>query len=388
MDFRILHEYSTLKKIRYTRQSTCDDNIEVPVATLNQLAVHALAAIHAACTHPDIRGKRGALVWASTGSGKTACCTCIIDAFWSYTKFDKLVIVSSPSAMRSNPPENYYRFARMFPRFSSASSMEELKDAFDKRGVFFTTFAKLAHYSGVYRPSVSGEKFRKKTGSTVFIVDEAHTMFKPLPTQRQEMKAVLETLFGEHGTGDIFFLMTATPGESRSEVLKLLNMLRNTAEIGKLQAPQNTEQCIEFVKQCSLMISRYDAFDDTGIYPSVRVVDIMLPMSYEQYVRYREAVIKTSREDTDFDELKRRQRLDKLYASARRFANSLYQVDVKRPLKMSSAKLPELLSRIMSHPEGNALRLLRIRRHARPRWTGSTCYRVCAGAIWGVRPRG
>lgn len=348
-----LESYSQITGIPFARRASCADGLSA--LSRNQLAVHALASMHAMPLEDDRRptdmvGKRGALVFHATGSGKTCCVVCIVDAFWDAdTEWPGgVVVVTSPAALKSNPEANYQRCCAMLPRFAGMTA-SEIARRFARRKVQFTTFAKLAHQTGVYRPSLKARGYTRKP--TVFIVDEAHLLFRPLPTQRNEMRAVLDVLFGDQSEPtDKFFLLTATPGETRTDVLKLLNILRDPTVLPRLTPPATPQECRAFVADVSYMVSRYDPSFDSDIFPTVSVQDVRLPMKGRQYARYREAVVKTAQEDRDYDALKRAQRLEKLYASARRFSNVLFQVDPADPLASASVKLPELLRRVSTAP--------------------------------------
>lgn len=339
MDAHYLRGYSSASGIAYQSATVCDGRLTS--AAPNQLAVHALARAYAQDDNTT-RGKLGALIWASPGSGKTGCVAMVADAFWDVSSFKRIVLVTSPAALRANPPAAYHRYAALLPRFSGAPP-DKIASAFAARGVVFTTFAKLAHATGVHRPSSTRVLQRTRT---VYIVDEAHTMFRPLPTQRAEMRAVLRTLFSG-ASEDRFFFMTATPGESTAEVLAMLNMLRDPAVLPPLRAPRSAQEASVFVEQCRFMVSRYDAARDVhGLYPSVRFLNARLPMGQAQFARYREAIQKTAPADTDYDALKAAQKLERFYASARRFSNILYQVDASQPIAAASSKLPELVRRV------------------------------------------
>lgn len=350
MDAAFLELYSKHRFIEYTMNSTCSNQLSK--VTSGQLAVHALASMYASSkndNNPILKGKRGAIVYWSTGAGKACACSCIIDAFWDEPdRYPDIILVTSPAALRSNPPENFHKCAKMLPRFSKAS-LQGVDEAYAKRGVKFTTFAKLAHYTGVHKPSRNAAKYVRRP--TLFIIDEAHTMFRPLQSQREEMKAVLNVLFGtDSNRQDKFFLLTATPGETTQEVLKMINILRDTTAISPLALPKNNHEAAAFIKECRFLVSRFDARKNRDVYPRIIFHDIRLPMSIDQYMRYREAIAKTFADDKDYDELKRQERLQRLYASARRFCNVLFQVDPKKPLETASSKLPEILKLILGHP--------------------------------------
>lgn len=337
-----LRKYALTRGIDYSENIEChnddDDLRNTKVLSLNQLSVHAIASSYAA-NDIRLRGKRGALVFHETGSGKTCCVSCIIDAFWDTPL--RIFVVSSPSAMKSNPPANYHRCCVMLPRFAGDSE-DSIAKQFSKRHVEFVTFAVLAHRTGVYRASRKARDFG--TDPCLFIIDEAHTIFRPLPNQRNEMHAVMDVLLTRNQK-DRIFLLTATPGESRSDIVRMLDVLRDPTILPPLFVPKDADEAKKFVSQIDHSISRFDTRFESS-YPTVEIQDVRLPMSVRQYQRYREAVASTKVADRRYTELKRQQKLSRLYASARRFSNALYRIDPSDPLGVVSCKLPEILRRI------------------------------------------
>jgi hypothetical protein len=347
MNADFLLRYATDSDLPTHGQQSSECDAQPTKLTLAQVAVHAIAnglrQQHERCRalRCNTDAPRGALVWHSTGSGKTCASTAIFDAFWDSTR--DIYFVSSPAALQSNPPSRFFGCARMFPRFRSME-LPDVEKAFKRRGVQFTTYAKTAHAAGMHKPLKRGVR---DIGDAVLVIDEAHTMFRPLPQQRQELHALLHYL--ANSPGITLFLLTATPGESPQEVLGLLNLLlRPSGE--PLTYPTDHEQALRFVRRLQGMLSRYDVSADRGVYPTVHTVDVRVPMSVVQYERYLAALAGVPDADTRYDELKARQQLSRYYASPRRFANALYKV-AGLELSQVSAKVVALVARVVQRPD-------------------------------------
>jgi hypothetical protein len=95
---------------------------------------------------------RGLMAIHSTGSGKTCCAAGVMDAFWDSKK--QIVFASSIDAIASNPDYKFHECAKnLFPRFKNApfkgetdqGSLQLIADGFQRRGISFLPFAKLAN---------------------------------------------------------------------------------------------------------------------------------------------------------------------------------------------------------------------------------------------------
>lgn len=305
----------------------------------SQVAVHAIATTHAAGRMQH--HARGALVWHATGAGKTCASTGIMDAFWDTES--QLYFVTSPAALASNPPAKFHECARMFPRFA-ALSIPDIARRFAQR-VTFLTYARLAHLAGLHRPRKDARPLR----DPVFVIDEAHTLFRPLANQRSEMRAILRYI-GDTSIPMHLFLLTATPGETADEVLALLNLLVPSGDV-RLEYPRSPQDAADFVRRTRYMVSRYDASGNRNMYPRVVARDVRVPMGAAQFERYYEALANTADPDRDYDHLRDTQRTARFYASARRFANALYQAPPDITLGEFSAKLVALLRNIANHQD-------------------------------------
>ena len=276
----------------------------------------------------------------STGAGKLCASTAIMDAFWSSDA--SIYFVTSPSALQSNPPSTFYDCARMFPRFKSKSPVD-IEKSFSDRNVIFTTYAKLAHMTGLYRPN---KRSHRPFGvNPVFIIDEAHTLLRPIATQRGEMDAILQYITGNNALK--LFLLTATPGDTANEILKLLNVLQPLGT-PPLQYPVNEADAVKFMKACRFMVSYYDASMNKDIFPEVFVQEIRVPMSIPQFTRYVDAMKDTTPEDKDYAGLKADNKLHRYFSSARRFSNALFKKDTLS-LQDAAAKVASLVNSILAN---------------------------------------
>lgn len=339
MDLEDIRRYALKNGLKFSENHLCQSVKKFETLTSSQISTHAIARMYAT-SDPRVKSKRGALIFHETGSGKTCCATCIIDAFWDTDM--RIFVVSSPSALKSNPSSSYEACCAMLPRFSGKDVSKE----FSKRKVEFVTFAVLAHSSGVYRPSMRARNFG--TSPCVYIIDEAHTIFRPIPTQKKEMNAFLQVLLTRNPKDRMFFL-TATPGETCTDIIRMLNVLSAQPLTTPSRGDERTIK--EFVHGIKYMVSRFDSSFDQNVYPKVSIEDVRVRMTVRQYERYREAVNGTDASDRDYNRLKKEQKLHRFYSSARRFSNALYKVSPGDSIAQVSCKLPAVAHGITSFPD-------------------------------------
>ena len=87
--------------------------------------------------------RRGILGWHSTGSGKTATATGVMDAFWNSGR--QIVFASSIDAVAANPDFKFHEYAKqLYPRFANMT-LNEISEGFKEKGIIFISFAKLAN---------------------------------------------------------------------------------------------------------------------------------------------------------------------------------------------------------------------------------------------------
>jgi hypothetical protein len=300
----------------------CDTAGGAPASlTAAQVQVHAIAR-RLARSDPSTRPK-GVLVWHSTGSGKLCASVCIMDAMLCVRDKRPIFFVTNPAALQANPIETFARCAQMLPRFRP-----DPVQAFRRHNITLTTFAKMTHAAGLYRP-LSSESDRYSLSRAVLIIDEAHTMFRPLPAQRAELEAFVRYL--QRAPDVLLFLLTATPGQTPQHILKLLNLLVPPSR-QPLRFPDSVETSLTFVRDASDLISRFDGSRDHVIFPRVRNERHDAVMSTQQLARYMRAVRETAKNNSKL-------------TSVVRFSNGLFDKQHWRSTRMSdfSCKLVPLL---------------------------------------------
>ena len=155
-----------------------------------------------------------------------------MDAFWKTDK--KIIFCTSVDALRSNPPFKFYEcMSEFFPKFKGKNN-EEIEKEFRKKKVNFLSFAQLAHYLLIANPlKVKSEEDKKQhmnfLQNSILIIDEVHSIFRPLPNQKKEHDALRKLLLDVDDSrtkGMKLIILTATPGDSPETMVKLLNMIR------------------------------------------------------------------------------------------------------------------------------------------------------------------
>jgi len=280
--------------------------------------------------HNNDLDKRGMLIWHSTGSGKTCTATSIMDGFWGTDK--KIIYCSSVEAISSNPPINFYKCATdLFPRFAG-KSLKDVEKSF--KNVLFLTFAKLANRI---------EKKQIKLDNCILIIDEVHNLFRPLITQRKHHQYLEKLLLsGSKFPNMKVFILTATLGDNPSEIFKLLNIVRDNQTSEFVES--DLKDVDHFKKKIRGLVSYFDMSNDTSKFPVVvyeepKFIDMSKKQFEEYVIKYKD--VKESAKD--FDKLSKLNSLNKYWAAARRYSNSLYNLEKGMKLRDFSAKLEELL---------------------------------------------
>jgi hypothetical protein len=300
---------------------------------------------------------RGLLAWHSTGSGKTATATGVIDSFWDDTD-RRIVFASSLDAIASNPDWKFHQCAqKFFPRFDGLS-LEIIAELFKKRGIKFYSFAKL---SNRVAKAEELKKSKQKVPQNddyidldkcILIIDEVHNLFRPLPTQQQQHEYLESQLVDpkKHPTMKIVIL-TATPGDNIPDVLKLLNIIRNSdAPIIKAPNTSNLKEIDHFKKQIRGLISFFDMSGDNTKFPVVYDSEpIKYPLSEAQFQRYVDAYKTVSAIQQNYDKLSKKNQVYKYWAPARKYANTLFNMDKHMKLSDFSSKIPPFLQMLKKH---------------------------------------
>lgn len=323
--------------------------------------------------------KRGMLGWHSTGSGKTATATGIMDAFWDTDK--QIIFASSIDAIASNPDFVFHRCAyNFFGRFQKepykgndeAHSLALIAQAFKKRKIRFLSFAKLSNrvmkaiaYKKEHKLGGAAVK-REKTHDEILasddyvdldkcivIIDEVHNLFRPLANQKKQHEALeAELIKPEKHPGLKVVILTATPGDNIPDVLKLLNIVRDMKD-PEIKAPniEDAKSIETFKKQIRGLISYFDMSSDDTKFPKVIDTEpVKLPMSETQYAKYIEAYKKVTEIQKNYKALAKKNELGKYWEPARKYANMLFSMEKDMLLNDFSSKLPYVIDNIMKYP--------------------------------------
>ncbi len=295
-------------------------------------------------------GNRRYLLGDFSVTHNTVTSTGVLDAYWDDASKRRMVYATSVDALAANPPVNFHANAlKLFPRFKG-KSMENVAEMFRKRRVEFLSFAQLAHQLGVHQATKGADADFLRDG--VLIIDEVHSIFKPLPNQRAEHDALRRFLLdvgNPHTSGMKVVVLTATPGDTVEHIVQLLNMLRDPAKPVIAVDPSDLEA---FKRSIRGLVSFYDTASDVGAFPRLlEAPTVRVPLSMQQFVKYLDAYQKDVDQRQDYDALQREDQLQKYYAGSRKYSNMLYNYD-KDALEQGqfSAKLPALLENIQKYP--------------------------------------
>lgn len=296
---------------------------------------------------------RGVLVWHSTGSGKTCSAAAAFDAAWSDKR--KLVYVSSVVGIAANPPARFHECATMTPRFKG-KDLAAIEAAYQARGVEFLSFAQLAHVLQLHRPratSSSDEVAAMKSylAKSLVVIDEVHSLLTPLAGQQKECAALLKFLqtADDERTKDMrVLLLTATPGDSVPDVLKMLNVVRRPGSPELTWTPSTDSRA--FSRKLRGLVSFFDFSADLTRFPRVLTEEHSVEMSLDQALELTKKVgvdaLDAGPETDDKADVRR------MWQPARRYSNTLYSWPKGMDIGTFSAKLAALLDTVMKHPDG------------------------------------
>ena len=209
----------------------------------HQLVIYEIAKLMANVPTEELGEHRGLLAYHSTGSGKTISSLAIIMAFWPSDK--KIVVVSS----KSNTAQALASYRREAPKFFPAEykaiaaeykqrkHAEHLSDAEAftaalaervKGLTFVEARNRIAAKAGEFK-TVKAIPLHAGSGS-VMIIDEAQGLAVKSRADPQgdaiKLGCALRRLSKDHMRKIRVFAMTATPGNSIKQWLKLLSVVR------------------------------------------------------------------------------------------------------------------------------------------------------------------
>jgi hypothetical protein len=261
--------------------------------------------------------RRGLLIYSNTGSGKTTSCAGIMVAFW-YKKLPNgsdipIYLVTDKNNQRENSASKYAENFILYYPEESVSIFETapftpprnlwtqqgkgqsfitprgdrmtVKEWCSKiggphlakrvQGIMNTDGNKTSEKNGLTFVQFSGIKI-KKTNTTrhidkvkdgaVCIIDEAHNLFKPSNRNPGDEGVALRVIREKMGKESYMknsycFLLTATPGDTASQVMGLLNLVRPVS--------QDTITAPEFVRDTGIirgLLSYADIRGDKTVY--------------------------------------------------------------------------------------------------------------------------
>jgi hypothetical protein len=302
---------------------------------------------------------RGLLAWHSTGSGKTATATGVIDSFWDDTR--RIIFASSLDAIASNPDWKFHQCAqRFFPRFRDLE-LEYIGEMFKKRGVKFYSFARLSNRvrraeelkkSKVPIPAGLEDKLID-LDNCVLIIDEVHNLFRPLATQKQQHEYLERELNSKKFKNLKIVILTATPGDNETDVIKLLNIIRDPASPPiKIPNVDSKTDIMQFKESIRGLVSFFDMSNDSTRFPkTIENSIIKCPMSPGQFAKYVEAYNSVKDIQKNFKALAKQNQINKYWAPARKYANMLFNFERQMNLHDFSAKLPFLLANLKKNPD-------------------------------------
>jgi hypothetical protein len=301
---------------------------EKKVLTFGQAMTHYIASIMAKADNRS----RGLMVWHSTGSGKSCTAVAIVDAFLASSR--PIYYVTTAALQRKTENDLL------------SCAVDLFTDAmFKKKRLAVTTYAILAHM-------IKNGKIEK---NAVIILDEVHNLYYPLPTQREEHAQLINCLV--HDSPNLsdakIFIMTATPGSNTSQVMKLLNIIRDRRR-PELVAPdlRDVASMDKFTRSIIGMITYLDMSHDASLFPKVVERDPRFAkMGEAQMEYYLQKLRDTDDVEADYASLLKQKKVGWYWLKARKASNSVYNRAPEMQMAEFSAKLPLLLQTIVANPD-------------------------------------
>lgn len=209
----------------------------------HQIVIHEIAKLMATVPTEQLGEHRGLLAYHSTGSGKTISSLAIIMAFWPSDK--KIVVVSS----KSNTAQALASYRREAPKFfpkeykaivteyKQRKHADHLSDAEAFNAALTERVKGLTFVEARNRIAAKSGEFKTVKaiplhagGGSVMIIDEAQGLAVKSRADPQgdaiKLGCALRKLSKDHMRKIRVFAMTATPGNSIKQWLKLLSVVR------------------------------------------------------------------------------------------------------------------------------------------------------------------
>lgn len=294
-----------------SNENRCTAPGKIEQMTFGQAVVYVLSK---ALADKDNKN-RGFLVWHSTGSGKMCAAAAATQAF---ADSGRMVYYITTAALNTASQGKFMACAE--------SLFKETPKKFE-----FSTYAIIAHImqKGQFPPNA------------VIIFDEVHNLFNPLPTQKKEHEYVLDALLSDKYPNIKVIIMTATPGSNKSELLTLLNIVRD-----RRRPPITFDGNVkEFTKSIVGLVSYMDNSKDYSMFPKFgKENNVEAPMHPSHFAKYLEKLEETPNEDTRYD--KRNER--RYWIAARKYSNAQY--DFTTHTEEFSSKINALVQNIAKFP--------------------------------------
>jgi hypothetical protein len=236
------------------------------------------------------------------------------------------------------------------PRLVKDSSMSKLMSYNE---VLYPQQNKLHLYEALKKAGINGWEDFIDLDNACLIVDEVHNLFRPLATQREKHKIVEEHIVDPRRHPDMkVVIMTATPGDSIQDIMKLINIVRDpTHDIIK---PPNVEDATDinrFKDNIRGLVSFFDMSNDSTKFPIVKDNGIVkYPMSNKQFLKYIDAYKDVKADYQNYELLAKKNQLAKFWSGARKYSNMLYTFEKGMRLTEFSSKLPALLDNLKRFP--------------------------------------
>lgn len=215
--------------------------------------------------------RRGALVWADTGAGKTTIGAGIAMRYMGTGRY--VFVISSVDNIRGNNLKVYARqIKRHYPEYlewwfgSSTVDLSKIESLLKKTTRFYS-YTRL--YNCLFGNTVACESIRRSIADgsfkSVFIIDEAHDLVSASnPGKTRTERVAIERLrefFLQHAPGQLVnagtpryhvYAMTATPGETRVEWYKMVQMVSPPMTLKEIHWIPDTEMHDKIVMVANL----------------------------------------------------------------------------------------------------------------------------------------
>lgn len=267
-------------------------------------------------------------------------------------KFKNILKIKKGGAFkRENPSRNIINVKKNqavqlpMPRLAKDSPMSKLLDYLHD----LHHIDKPSIYAALKAANITSRDDYVDLDHTCLIIDEVHNLFRPLPMQREKHKLVEKHIIDPASHPNLkVVILTATPGDNVTDIIKLLNIVRDPSKPPILPPNVDSSDSIKLFKESIRgIISFFDMSFDTTQFPIVYDQGpIKYPMSNKQFEKYIEAYKDVKDTFKDYDKLAKANQLNKFWQGPRKYANMLFNFDNGLKLSEFSSKLPALLDNI------------------------------------------